>query len=94
MAGESKTTTDHNTIKKWVEERGGVPAAVKQTEGDGDPGVLRIHFPGYGEEETFDEVDWDTFFEKFEDNNLAFLYQEKTKDGKQSRFFKLVRRDS
>lgn len=31
MAGESKTTTDHPTIKRWVEERGGRPAAVRET---------------------------------------------------------------
>jgi len=29
-----------------------------------------------------------------DENNLAFLYQEKTKDGKESRFSKLIDRDS
>jgi len=36
---------------------------------------------------------WDNWFEKFEDNNLAFLFQERTADGKQSRFYKLVERE-
>ena len=35
MAGESKTTTDHDTVKEWVEARGGVPATIKRTENDG-----------------------------------------------------------
>jgi transposase-like protein len=42
MAGESKTTTDHTTIGRWVEERGGRPARVKGTGSNGDPGLLRI----------------------------------------------------
>ena len=42
MAGESKTTTDHDTIRKWVEERGGRPAAVKGTGGGDDPGIVRV----------------------------------------------------
>ena len=91
--GDSKKTTDHETIRQWVEERGGVPATIAQTEEGGDPGVLRIHFPGRGDEETFDELDWDTFFEEFEENDLAFLYQEETSGGDLSRFFKFVSRD-
>jgi len=38
------------------------------------------------------KITWETFFKKFEDRQLAFLYQEKTSDGKDSRFWKLVRR--
>ena len=30
----------------------------------------------------------------FDENNLTFLYQEKTKDGKQSRFSKLIDRSA
>ena len=94
MAGESKTTTDHDTIKEWVEARGGVPATVKRTEKNGEPGLLRIDYPGVGEDDEFDQLSWDEFFEAFEDNDLAFLYQEKTKDGKESRFSKFVSRDN
>ena len=86
----AKTTTDHNTIKKWVEKRGGKPARVKGTgSGDGDPGILRIDYPGYSGEDTLEEIEWDEFFEAFEDNNLAFLYQDEGK----SRFSKFVARN-
>ena len=91
--GDSKRTTDHETIRKWTEERGGVPATIRRTESGGEPGVLRIHFPGQSDEETFDELSWDEFFEQFEENDLAFLYQEETKEGDESRFFKFVSRD-
>ena len=36
MAGESKTTIDHNEIKKCIEERNGNPAAVKSPESKND----------------------------------------------------------
>ena len=92
MAGESKTTTDHETIRRWVEERGGRPARVKGTGGNGDAGLLRIDYPGRGDDEALEEIDWKAFFEAFEENGLAFLYQEETKGGDESRFSKLVNR--
>lgn len=90
----AKVTTDHEVIRKWVEERGGCPAHVKGTGGDGDPGVLRIDFPGFSGQETLEKISWDQFFDWFDKNNLAFLYQDKTADGKPSRFNKLVSRDT
>lgn len=93
MAGASKTTTDHDEIRQWVEDRGGHPASVKSTGGDEDPGILRIDFPGYGDDSRLEEISWDEFFEKFEDNDLAFLYQDKKADGSESRFVKLVKRE-
>jgi hypothetical protein len=93
MSAESKTTTDHDEIKKWVESRGGKPATVKNT-GDGEEaGVLRIDFPGYSGKDSLEPISWDEFFEKFEESKLSFLYQDKTADGKESRFSKLISRD-
>jgi len=84
---ESKTTTDHDEIRKWAESRDGSPAVIRT---DGKGGVLRIDF---GEkEEEFDQIDWDEFFKIFEDSKLAFLYQDETKDGGTSRFNKFVSR--
>lgn len=94
MAGETKSTTDHEVIKKWVEERGGHPATVKGTSGGDEAGVLRIDFPGYSGEESLEEISWEKFFEKFDEKNLAFLYQDQTRSGEQSRFFKFVSRET
>lgn len=88
----AEATTDHRVIREWVETRGGQPARVGST-GDGDVGVLRIDFPGRGEDEDLEAIDWQTFFDAFEDNRLAFLYQERTEGGQISRFNKLVSRD-
>jgi hypothetical protein len=92
MAGSSRKTTDHAEIKKWVEARGGRPARVKTTGHNGDPGLLRIDFPGYGTRDTLEEISWEEFFEKFDSKQLAFLYQETLKSGQESRFFKFVSR--
>jgi hypothetical protein len=93
MATQSNVTTDHAKIKRWVEERGGHPAAVKRTETDDDLGILRIDFPGFSGEESLEPVEWDDWFEKFEEKKLAFLHQDKTADGEVSRFNKLVSRN-
>jgi hypothetical protein len=93
MAGASKTTTDHQEIRRWAEERGGRPAHVKETGSDGDPGVLRIDYPGRGDDDALEEISWDEWFDAFEANKLALVYQEETKDGDESRFSKLVSRN-
>jgi hypothetical protein len=90
-SSKSLKTTDHEEIKRWVDERGGKPATVKGT--DDEVGVLRIDFPGYSGKDSLEEISWEQFFEKFEESNLAFLYQEETSDGEQSRFSKFVSRD-
>ena len=89
---ETKTTTDHDEIRRWVEEHGGKPATVKGTEGNGDAGVLRIDFPGGTGEDQLEHISWDEWFDKFEQENLAFLYQERKASGEDSTFFKLVNR--
>ncbi|MFP4471495.1 MAG: hypothetical protein ACLFPE_12465 [Bacteroidales bacterium] len=88
---DSKTTTDHQVIKQWVEERSGQPAVVRGTEEIEPPaGMLRIKFQDSNED--LKTIDWNTFFDTFEKKKLAFLYQEKTDDSRQSRFFKFVER--
>ena len=93
MAGESHTTTDHQTIRQWIEARNGEPATVGGTaQNDEQAGILRVQFPGYGDDESLRRIDWDEFFDKFEQEKLAFLYQDETSDGNTSRFFKFVAR--
>ena len=92
MASESHTTTDHDEIRSWVEEHGGKPASVAGTENAGGPGVLRIDFPGGAGEDQLEHIGWDEWFDKFEKEKLAFLYQAKKASGEDSTFFKLVSR--
>ncbi len=90
---DSKTTQDHSTIKKWTEERNGKPAVVESTTSSNKGGgLLRINFPKYAEDNLKD-ISWEEFFEIFDNNNLQFLYQETTKNGGKSHFFKLISND-
>jgi hypothetical protein len=69
-----KTTTDHEKIRQWAEERGGRPAAVV---GESEiAGGLRIDFPDYDSGEVLEEITWAEFFDKFEEQNLVFMYEE------------------
>ena len=88
---ESKTTTDHAEIRDWVEAHEGSPAAVRGT-GNGDPGVLRIDFPGGAGDDRLEHISGGEWFEKFDGEQLAFLYQERKASGEDSTFFKLVSR--
>ena len=70
---ESRTTTDHDVIRRWAEERGGRPAKVIGQE----PIALRIDFPGEDDDgEELTPISWDEFFTAFEEKNLIFLYQQ------------------
>jgi hypothetical protein len=87
---EAKFTTDHQEIRHWAEKRGGQPTTVSGTGAKGEAGILRLDFKP--KDEALDRISWDDFFEKFDSAHLAFLYQDKTADGKMSRFHKFVDR--
>jgi hypothetical protein len=62
-------TTDHSEIRAWAAGRGGMPAIVPGSEaglrfdwGEGDGGLMRI--------------EWDEFFDIFEEHALAFSHIE------------------
>jgi hypothetical protein len=91
---QATTTTDHDEIRRWAEERDGKPVSVKGTGGGDDPGVLRIDLPGGAGEESFEQITWDEWFAKFDDQGLAAILQERKADGEPSTFVKLVSRDN
>lgn len=82
----SEITRDHQKIQSWITEHGGKPAVVDGTEDNGSgAGLLRVKF-----DENHDdlvELDWQDFFQTFDQSGLSFLYQSDPKD---SRFFKFI----
>ena len=86
---KSQTTTDHDEIRQWAEAHGGKPAAVASTESDDEAGIIRIMFPDApnAKDEALEEIEWDEWFETFDDNGLALIYDPK------SNFNKLVSRE-
>jgi hypothetical protein len=96
-AGWIHLTTDPEKIREWVESRGGRPAAVIPIDeslfGRKEIGALRIVFPDRLEPGNLEELSWEKFFELFDLRCLAFLYQEKTAGGAQSRFNKFIKQE-
>lgn len=91
-SNQPHTTCDHDVIRNWVESRNGKPSRVVGTGNHEDTGLLRIDFPGYAGTGELEQISWDDFFRKFEDEDLAFVYQENTEHGDTSNFNKIVRR--
>ena len=94
MASAMKTT-DHDEIRQWIEERKGRPSRVKGSASGDSGGLLRVDFDdpsGEEDDDQLEEIEWDEFFKAFDDNDLAFLHQDETADGKTSRFNKFVSR--
>ena len=61
-------TRDHNEIRRWVDEHGGYPVKAD----DGTAG-LRIAFAG--DDHAGTRLDWDEFFERLDENDLAMAYR-------------------
>ncbi len=88
----SHTTTDHEEIRNWAEERGGKPSCVRGTGKKGDIGLMRIEFPGApnAHDDKLEEISWEDFFEKFDERGLALVYQVETAAGQKSNFNKII----
>ena len=56
--------------------------------------MIRLDFPGYSGADSLEEIEWDQFFEKFDEQGLALLVQDKTARGQKSNFNKLVSRQT
>jgi hypothetical protein len=72
----SRVLTDHDEIRRWAEERDARPSAVQRTHTDDSVGIIRLDFPGYSGENSLEEIEWDEWFDKFDDNNLALIVQD------------------
>lgn len=92
----AKVTTNHDEISEWAAVRGGRPAAVGSTYSSEDPGLLRIVFPDAPDarDDALVEISWDEFFEKFDEANLALVFEEETAGGQRSNFNKLINRET
>jgi hypothetical protein len=86
--GRSLWTTDHETILRWADRRGAVPATVPGTQNGDLTGVLRLKF-SRGEANDLQPIPWDEWFRAFDERGLRFIYQEHTSAGSDSNFFRL-----
>jgi hypothetical protein len=86
---QSQVTTDHSTIRRWADRRDGVPVSATPV-GDVEAGALSIAFT----ESTTGAVaiPWERFFRRFEEANLAFVYEAEAYDGDTSHVYEFVDR--
>ncbi|MCI0632141.1 MAG: hypothetical protein L0Y44_15970 [Phycisphaerales bacterium] len=95
MPGETKTTTDHQEIRQWVQDRGGRPVRVRNTFGStSDTCVLQIDFLFEKYNDDVEEIGWEEFFTLFDREHMVMVYQTETEGGRESRFARIVRQDS
>lgn len=83
-----RITIDHSTIKRWAEENNGRPQKIPDTKGGKDTLALRIDFPGkvddlyLGDPNPSVDITWEEFFDFFEKEKLAFVYDPKPEGDK------------
>lgn len=85
-------TTNQDEVRTLVEEHGGMPATLKGTSENGEESsdMLHIAFGPLGPD--MEEVSWEEFFERFENENLALEYDDEAVYGTPPDF-ELVDRD-
>ncbi len=64
-------TKDHEEIKHWASERKAHPARVKGTDA-----LLRFDFEEAEKDEKLERIDWDKFFEIFDQRGIELIYDE------------------
>lgn len=90
-----KYTIDRAEIRGWIEEQGGLPAVLKDVveddeEGEESSDMLHISFDP--NDPSMEEMEWDEFFERLDNENLALVYDDITPKGTIPEF-ELVDRD-
>ncbi len=77
----SHATRDHEEIRNWAEQHGACPTVVSRT-----GGMLRFEFNPQDSGDTLQGINWDDFFQVFDEKGLELLYDDKPG----SRFHKFV----
>ena len=75
----SKTLTNHEEIKNWADKNDMKPATVRDTNESNDTSLLRFTS---GDEENLHDINWEHFFELFEQNKLALIVEDDSKFNK------------
>ncbi len=78
-------TTDHDTIRNWIEEHNGTPASpVGAKNHDMVDIAFGTDMAGYK------EIPWDYFFERLDTNNLIFRYSNTVVRGQEKSSYSFI----
>ena len=56
--------------------------------------IRRAGSARYSGQDSLEQISWEEWFEKFDENDLALVYQDETADGDKSNLNKLVKRST
>lgn len=88
---ETRTTTDHGTIRNWIESNDLAVARTAETDRSRSGG-LTVVTEGRTDG-SVKEATWDEFFDTFEDEGLAFVYRTETMGPEEQLYYEFVPRD-
>lgn len=97
-----EVTTNHDQIRKWVRKYNGKPAIIDDVAAKADRIGLRIEFFEQKKKKN-DEflskrhvltVTWNKFFEIFDDQELAFMYADKSIVRDPTLKFRFIKKDN
>ncbi|KAF0957370.1 hypothetical protein [Rhodococcus sp. T7] len=80
MTIDAHATTDHEKIRRWIQQHGGVPAKVTDEAAEDRQGTERLFVDFTGTEEGppyLEHVSWDEWFTLFDAHDLAFRLPDK-----------------
>ena len=77
-----KYTISEEKIRSWIEEYGGVPVLVKGVEENGKESTEMIHVAFGPLLPEMEEIEWEEFFERMENEQLALEYDDSAPRGK------------
>lgn len=95
-----RTTISHDEIRKWVKKHKGRPVILDAPDAKADKLGLRIDFPGIKDEKYLapdklgKSTSWDDFFKVFEDQKLAFIYQDDGYEKDPALMYEFIKRDN
>ncbi len=91
-SGQALATRSPEVIRDWSERRKATPVAATRGP-EGKPRTLRLDFGDTGVRDgrgrLRESISWDDWLRVFQDRKLVFLYQERSRDGSDSSFFRL-----
>lgn len=88
--GFQHQTTDHQEIRSWALKHNAKPAVIEVEGLPNEKKGIRLDFPGTQDESMLtdsrqsEDVSWDEFFQVFDSEGLAFLYNDQIDDPTQS----------
>lgn len=82
-----KVSTDPVFIRRWIEEREGWPAIIKDRSRSRRDGRLFIGFQDMQYDGSVVPVSWEVFLQKFDKDRLSFVYDDTGPEGDLSRFY-------